>query len=74
MNTIIYCNCPYTVRQCWSCLQNPGRDQGVYINFDKGWICPKCGLIWAPGVKGCEKCNKADTESKLRDCYKEVTE
>lgn len=25
---------------------------------DKGWICPKCGRIYAPWVMSCEPCNK----------------
>jgi hypothetical protein len=23
----------------------------------KGWICPKCGSVYAPDVKGCALCN-----------------
>lgn len=23
----------------------------------QGWICPKCGSVWAPHVDGCLKCN-----------------
>ena len=23
----------------------------------QGWICPKCGSVWAPHVDGCRKCN-----------------
>lgn len=22
-----------------------------------GWACPKCGSVWGPSVKGCERCN-----------------
>jgi len=22
------------------------------------WIFPKCGYVWAAGVKGCDNCNK----------------
>lgn len=25
---------------------------------DKGWICPKCGRVYAPWVPSCEHCNK----------------
>lgn len=24
----------------------------------QGWICPKCGSVWAPHVDGCHKCNR----------------
>lgn len=23
----------------------------------QGWVCPKCGSVWAPHVDGCHKCN-----------------
>jgi hypothetical protein len=23
----------------------------------QGWQCPKCLCVWAPSVKGCERCN-----------------
>ena len=23
----------------------------------QGWVCPKCGSVWAPHVDGCYKCN-----------------
>lgn len=23
----------------------------------KGWQCPVCSFVWAPSVKGCERCN-----------------
>ena len=22
----------------------------------RGWECPKCGAVWAPGVRECEHC------------------
>lgn len=27
-----------------------------YDIYPKGWVCPKCGAVWAPGVKECEHC------------------
>ena len=30
------------------------------INWEqRGWICPKCGSVWAPRVNGCYNCNKS---------------
>jgi hypothetical protein len=28
----------------------------------EGWICPKCGSVYAPWVAECDKCNKNRTE------------
>ena len=25
--------------------------------IDQGWVCPKCGGVWAPCVLGCVSCN-----------------
>ena len=25
--------------------------------IDQGWVCPKCGGVWAPCVLGCVACN-----------------
>jgi hypothetical protein len=25
--------------------------------YGQPWICPKCGSVWGPGVRGCEECN-----------------
>ena len=27
----------------------------------EGWICPKCGRVWAFWVKGCGNCNVSKT-------------
>ena len=24
--------------------------------FPKGWECPGCGAVWAPGIRECEHC------------------
>lgn len=26
-------------------------------NIRRGWMCPKCGNVYAPWVAGCRKCN-----------------
>jgi len=25
--------------------------------MNKGWICPKCGKVWAPYIEECRECN-----------------
>lgn len=30
--------------------------RGTIQPYPKGWICPKCGAVWAPGVRECEHC------------------
>ncbi len=27
------------------------------ILYNSGWVCPKCGTVYAPHVQGCVKCN-----------------
>lgn len=27
--------------------------------MNKGWICPKCGRVYAPYIPECQHCNKA---------------
>ena len=29
----------------------------------QGWICPKCGCVWAPHVDGCYKCNNGNNNT-----------
>ena len=31
-------------------------DPGSYHVYPKGWVCPKCGAVWAPGVRQCAYC------------------
>jgi hypothetical protein len=41
------------------------HEQGMILQFSystpsapaQGWVCPKCGAVYAPGVKGCDLCN-----------------
>lgn len=33
----------------------------------QGWICPKCGSVWAPHVDGCQKCNSVITTVAIGD-------
>ena len=27
------------------------------VIYNSGWVCPKCGTVYAPHVQGCVKCN-----------------
>ena len=27
-----------------------------FITNPEGWVCPKCGAVWAPSVRECEHC------------------
>lgn len=29
------------------------------MNTNKGWICPKCGRVYAPYMPECQHCNEA---------------
>ena len=31
-------------------------DPSSYQPYPKGWVCPKCGAVWAPSVRECEHC------------------
>ena len=38
----------------------------------QGWICPKCGSVWAPFVSGCHNCNAgASSTSTIPSLYDE---
>lgn len=28
------------------------------MNTNNGWICPKCGRVYAPYIAECQHCNK----------------
>lgn len=28
----------------------------------QGWVCPKCGHVWAPAMPGCFDCNRPDSK------------
>ena len=38
---------------CLECFNNQKRTENACI----GWICPKCGCVWAPQIEGCDYCN-----------------
>jgi predicted amidophosphoribosyltransferase len=25
--------------------------------YEKGWVCPRCGKVWAPSERECPECN-----------------
>jgi predicted RNA-binding Zn-ribbon protein involved in translation (DUF1610 family) len=33
----------------------------------EGWVCPKCGYVWAIWVEGCRNCNRVDYTSSNTD-------
>ena len=38
----------------------------------QGWICHKCGSVWAPHVSGCHNCNRgASSTSTIPSLYDE---
>ena len=43
---------------CMGCYKKQQNED--YCRTEKlytGWICPKCGSVWAPQVEGCDYCN-----------------
>ena len=48
---------------CWACFADK-RNKEIdekYCRTDKlhtGWMCPKCGYVWAIWVDGCSNCNQ----------------
>ena len=40
---------------CLTCFNN--QNTGINGPPPVGWICPKCGCIWAPQTEGCDYCN-----------------
>lgn len=43
-------------------------------NMNNGWVCPKCGRVYAPYIPECWHCNKAlivtsnfDEKEKIRE-------
>lgn len=44
---------------CLECFNNQNKEE--YARTDKlyvGWLCPKCGYVWAAWVDGCSNCNR----------------
>lgn len=40
------------------------NNQEYYTNPDRGWICPKCGNVYAPFIPYCEDCNRKKEAGK----------
>ena len=38
--------------------------EGQIPQLSYGWVCPKCGYVWAIWVKGCENCNHLTSSDK----------
>ena len=56
--------------RCWKCYFKQIGEQGNYAKTEKlhtGWICPKCGYVWAIWVDGCENCNQPKYDITLTD-------
>ncbi len=50
---------------CAQCFSNQNLEK--YCNTGKlhiGWLCPKCGYVWAIWVDGCSNCNVPKYEIK----------
>ncbi len=51
---------------CLKCFNNQNKEE--YCRTDKlrtGWMCPKCGSVWAPHVDGCDICNAPQMEQVM---------
>ena len=51
---------PSTSVPSYSITTNPltdGHAAGIEQKYSYGWICPKCGKVYAPDVKECLNCN-----------------
>ncbi len=53
---------------CMECFNNQNLEE--YCKTEKlhiGWMCPKCGFVWAVWVDGCSNCNVPQYEIKSTD-------
>ena len=53
---------------CSECFNNQNKADYCRIeNLPTGWICPKCGYVWAIWVNWCSNCNVPKYEIKTTD-------
>lgn len=48
---------------CWECYAK----EPVTEKLHTGWICPKCGYVWAVWVEGCSNCNQPKYDTTVTD-------
>ena len=39
----------------------PNKKQEI-IQYQSGWICPKCGSVYGPSVRECYRCNSPNCD------------
>lgn len=49
------CHWWYTDEECPQCKRKENACSKVY---NEGWVCPKCGNVYAPHVTECLECNR----------------
>lgn len=37
------------------------------VDMKTGWVCPKCGAVYAPNVSACKKCTPIQKEDRSGD-------
>lgn len=59
---------------CCICNENNYNFNGNSINiFNQGWVCPRCGKVFAPHINECMYCNGVSVSS-VWDTSKTITE
>lgn len=42
----------------WDWKYNNPYEENIYKSGKEGWICPKCGRVFAPWISECPYCSK----------------
>lgn len=61
-----YCSPNTAGQHAWDCPNNRQKTENIptpKIDYARGWVCPKCGWVWAWFVDGCRNCNVHHTIS-----------